>query len=217
MSKLRWWIAGGVTLLMGIIVGLALAVTNVSTAFVPADPRWAAVATQQHAASVRTPIVVGAAPTRTPTAVRTVPATVAPISASDATATPTATPTAAPTTTPTAAPTAASTAAPTSTSSPSPTVTPEAETIPVATVTTAEATPPPVAPTLPVGVLATVGVPMLNLRTGPGLDFPIIASLPRGTAITVLDGREVADSYFWVEVVVDGRRGWLLGEPVGVR
>ncbi|HEY8597103.1 MAG TPA: SH3 domain-containing protein [Thermomicrobiales bacterium] len=72
-------------------------------------------------------------------------------------------------------------------------------------------------PTRPAGVLATVGVPMLNLRTGPGLDFPIIASLPRGTVIALLGGREVADAYFWVEVAVDGRRGWLLGEPVGVR
>jgi hypothetical protein len=214
-KQLWWWIAVGATLLTVITVGLAFVVTKGAEAFVPADQRWAALATQQQAAFLRTPVVVGAAPTRTPTVVRTVPAPVALISTLEATATPTATST----TTPTATPTATMTATVPST----PTVTPEATTIPEATATreptvaATEAMPPAAEPTLPAGVLATVGVPILNLRTGPGLDFPIIASLPGGTAVALLGGREFADAYAWVEVAVDGRRGWLLGEPVGVR
>jgi hypothetical protein len=62
-----------------------------------------------------------------------------------------------------------------------------------------------------------VRVQSLNLRSGPGLRFPVLATLPRGTPVELTGGRQFADAYLWVEVVTaDGTRGWLLGEPIGV-
>jgi hypothetical protein len=191
MPKLMWWwIAGVATLLILTLVGLTFVVTSASEARVPADPHWAALATQQQAAFLRTRTAPEATRTEAPTARQTVAAL-----------TPTAI--AGPILPP-------SPAALTPTATLAPAVTPEPTPSP-------EPTNPPAEPTFPTGVLATVGVPVLNLRTGPGLNFPIIATLPRGTAVALLGGREFADAYVWVEVTVDGRRGWLLGEPVGVR
>jgi LysM repeat protein len=57
------------------------------------------------------------------------------------------------------------------------------------------------------GSAAAVNTGRLNVRTGPGVQFPAITSLPLNTQI-ILVGR--APSGTWVEVQIpDGRRGWV--------
>lgn len=52
-----------------------------------------------------------------------------------------------------------------------------------------------------VDVFVVVSGP-LNLRTGPGLGYRIIRSLPTGTQLEVIDTGGTADGYTWVEVYV---------------
>lgn len=57
------------------------------------------------------------------------------------------------------------------------------------------------------GSVAAVNTGRLNVRTGPGVQFPAITSLPLNTQV-ILVGR--APSSTWVEVQIpDGRRGWV--------
>jgi hypothetical protein len=194
------------------------------------DPRWAALATQQQLAflgpsatatvamAALSPPSRRAAPTPSPTATPTPPAT----------AMPTVTPAVAPT--PTVAPVATATAtavataltltapAPTPATAPMVVAGPADESIPEEPAPIATPPTPTSAPVLPALAVATVTAPALNLRAGPGLGFPVITSLTRGTTIELTGARQVADDYLWVEVVTAaGQRGWLLGGAVGVR
>ena len=51
----------------------------------------------------------------------------------------------------------------------------------------------------------------LNLRSGPGLDFEVIAKLNRDTLVTLLEGPKKADGYAWWRVqTADGATGWAV-------
>ncbi|RIK38772.1 MAG: hypothetical protein DCC55_20120 [Chloroflexi bacterium] len=71
-------------------------------------------------------------------------------------------------------------------------------------------TPPVTEPAAGVGGLATgtvVNANLLNVRSGPGLNFPVLATLPLGESV-VLEGRDTGG--FWLQVrLADGRLGWV--------
>lgn len=76
-----------------------------------------------------------------------------------------------------------------------------------------EPAPQPVPPSAPSAENREVAANGLNLRRGPGTGHAIVATLPRGTRLEVLD-RQGA----WLEVRAGARRGWLHGaftSPVG--
>lgn len=54
----------------------------------------------------------------------------------------------------------------------------------------------------------------LNLRTGPGLSYSIIAVLPYGTTMEIIDDGGTADGYDWVEVWVSSlnKTGFVASE-----
>lgn len=54
----------------------------------------------------------------------------------------------------------------------------------------------------------------LNLRSGPGLGYSILATLPVGTTMEVIDDAPVADGYDWVEVWVSSinKTGFVASE-----
>ncbi len=51
----------------------------------------------------------------------------------------------------------------------------------------------------------------LNMRTGPGLDYPIVKLFPYGTVFDTFytDEPVKADGYTWVRSVIEGNDGWL--------
>lgn len=65
-------------------------------------------------------------------------------------------------------------------------------------------------PAAGIGGLATGTVAntnLLNVRSGPGLNFPVLVVLPMGESV-VLEGRDTAG--FWLQVrLADGRLGWV--------
>jgi Flp pilus assembly protein CpaB len=83
-------------------------------------------------------------------------------------------------------------------------------------------TPTPTAlPPTPVPIVATVGQKGVNVRQGPGTEYPIIATQPAGDVLEPL-GRDEAGRWLFV-CCVDGARdgardesGWLLAELVAV-
>ncbi|MFN8516248.1 MAG: SH3 domain-containing protein [Thermomicrobiales bacterium] len=57
---------------------------------------------------------------------------------------------------------------------------------------------------------ATVVTSQLNLRTGPGFDYSVVARLNYGTTVELLGGKQTADGYTWAEVLTKGQqRGWV--------
>ena len=131
-----------------------------------------------------------------------------------ATGTPTATPTATPT------PSPAATSTPTA-PAPSPTPTPEASPAePEAAPPTPEPQPEPPAPPAPSppppparAFQATdrVGAPTpVNLRSGPGADYPTQGSLAPGTLLAATGESSQAGGFLWRRFLVeDGRTGWI--------
>lgn len=65
---------------------------------------------------------------------------------------------------------------------------------------------------LVVGQQATVfttGNTVLNVRSGPGLDFPRVVQLEPGTNVTLLEGPRKEDGYAWWRIrTADGQEGW---------
>ncbi len=51
-----------------------------------------------------------------------------------------------------------------------------------------------------------ITAPVLNVRTGPGLDFAVVTTVGQGTFVTVL-GRDA--SSLWIEILVGGAQGWV--------
>lgn len=131
----------------------------------------------------------------TPTATLTETPTESPSPTETATETPTATTT----------PTETATETPTVTRTPTATATPSASPSPTET---------PLLPVLPVEEERAVlgGAPRINVRSGPGITFDIIAVLNAGTDVTII-GQTPDGS--WKQVIIpDGRRGWIADQLV---
>lgn len=60
-------------------------------------------------------------------------------------------------------------------------------------------------------VVVTTGQ-SLNLRSGPGTSYSIVARLTNGTRMEVVGGPSPAADYTWWELVGQGVRGWAAGE-----
>lgn len=55
----------------------------------------------------------------------------------------------------------------------------------------------------------TTGGDRLNLRSGPGLNFDILAKLDKGILVTLVEGPRKADSYVWWRIRTEtGTEGW---------
>ena len=136
------------------------------------------------------------------------------ITALDPLVPPTHTPTPTTTNTPTPGPTptATSTSTATPTTVPSPTAT--APYLPTDTPTpTATATAEPTETPTPTPITAAVDLPYgLNLRAEPDAESELLAFLPVGTIIVVLDGREDLDGQTWQHVQFEEWSGWVLAE-----
>ena len=52
----------------------------------------------------------------------------------------------------------------------------------------------------------------LRLRTGPGVGYGVIATMPAGTICTVVSGPRAADGYSWYQLDTPYGRGWAAGE-----
>ncbi|HLI28262.1 MAG TPA: SH3 domain-containing protein [Chloroflexota bacterium] len=64
-------------------------------------------------------------------------------------------------------------------------------------------------PTLPPGGIEAVSGDLeLNVRAGPGLDQPIIGTLPPGVPVRVVGGPVLADGWVWCEHESAAGRGW---------
>lgn len=61
-------------------------------------------------------------------------------------------------------------------------------------------------------VRVTTGGQNLNLRSGPGINYEVIAKLTDGTLMTVVDGPRTADGYTWWELDGEPGRGWAVEE-----
>ncbi|MEW5988882.1 MAG: DUF389 domain-containing protein [Chloroflexota bacterium] len=133
-----------------------------------------------------------------------IPPTLTPTPTATNTGTPPPTPTFIPTTTPTPTPTHTPTPTPTHTPTPTPTDTPTP---------TPTHTPTPT----PTVVTAVVTYPYgLNLRAEPGVEGELLALLPEGTVVVLLDGREVVEGQTWQQVQVNGIVGWVLADYLTV-
>lgn len=65
----------------------------------------------------------------------------------------------------------------------------------------------PAPPPPPTGATGTVITGMLNVRTGPGVEFVAFTTISNGTRVTLL-GRDTSGT--WVKVILtDGRQGWV--------
>lgn len=77
--------------------------------------------------------------------------------------------------------------------------------IPVSSLTPITGTTPPTQP--PAGATGTVNTGALNVRTGPGVNYPAFTTIDYGTNVTLL-GRNANAT--WVKVILrDGRQGWV--------
>jgi uncharacterized protein YraI len=74
-------------------------------------------------------------------------------------------------------------------------------------------TAPPAAATVDIYV---VTVSTLRLRSGPGLNYSIVANLPKGTTMEIIDSGAVADGYTWVKVWVSSidKTGYVASEYI---
>lgn len=53
-----------------------------------------------------------------------------------------------------------------------------------------------------------VNSPILHLRTGPGLSYTIILTMPQGATVSVLDGPFTGDNFEWLKVSYNGTIGF---------
>ncbi len=70
------------------------------------------------------------------------------------------------------------------------------------------ASPEPASPAFAAGDVVSVVVPDGNLRSGPGLTFPVIAEMALGTLLTVVDGPTTHDGHTWYAVTGSYGDGW---------
>ena len=89
---------------------------------------------------------------------------------------------------------------------PTPSLTPTSSTTQSPPPTNLPSVTPTLSPTRP-PLIATVNTAALNLRTGPGTDYPVVQSYERGTVVTIL-GKESDEQWIKVETP-DGKVGWI--------
>jgi hypothetical protein len=89
-----------------------------------------------------------------------------------------------------------------------------ADPLPVLTSSNANGGPPPSVSFNEGDTLEVVDGP-LNLRSGPGLSYFIIATMPNGRNAITLQGPDVADGYHWYRIDTRDGRGWAAGEYLG--
>lgn len=104
-------------------------------------------------------------------------------------------------------------AAPTATSIPLDTPAPTAT--PTSIDPTATATPPPPTATPTSAAPQVVADSTVNIRSGPGLDYPVIGALPPNTPVP-LSGR-TADQSWWQIQLPGNQTGWVAGSVVEAR
>jgi hypothetical protein len=62
------------------------------------------------------------------------------------------------------------------------------------------------------------GGQVLRLRAGAGTSQPVLARLPVGTQVKLLEGTQAANGYTWWRVItLGGREGWVAGEELRVK
>lgn len=62
-------------------------------------------------------------------------------------------------------------------------------------------------------LIQTTGGNVLNVRGGPGRDFSVVARLPGGTRVSILEGPQDADGFRWWRIrTADGIEGWVVDE-----
>jgi hypothetical protein len=80
--------------------------------------------------------------------------------------------------------------------------------------------PTPEPPRLQIGaraVVVNIGESALRLRASPGLTARVIARIPAGREVVLLEGPVVADGYTWWRVAVGSQSGWCaVTTPDGV-
>ena len=197
----------GLVLVLCLLVGCGGDVTPET------DPVATQVAVMEAAAATLT--------AKAPTSTATPPATALPTVTFTATPTPTFVPTSIPLPSPTAPPPTATPVPPTTTLAP-PTATPAPP--------TATGPAPPVGPSL--GRFAVVRVAsndVLNVRSGPGVAYPIIDTIPyHGLDVEVHAGAREVEGRWWVPVQYEDVTGWVnskylarqagwVSEPVAAR
>jgi uncharacterized protein YgiM (DUF1202 family) len=62
------------------------------------------------------------------------------------------------------------------------------------------------------GDVVSVNTDAINLRTGPGTDFDVVAVMPNGTVLQILDGPTTTDGYTWYQVTSTAGVGWCADE-----
>ena len=114
---------------------------------------------------------------------------------------------------PTSTPQPTATPTPTNTAVPTPTVKP---TLPATFTPSPEIEPtlPPVSQSPTAVPLIIVGVPVLNVRQGPGTEYPVIGSIEQNGQYEVV-GRSYNGGW-WQFCCVAGEPGWVIGEAVTI-
>jgi HlyD family secretion protein len=104
---------------------------------------------------------------------------------------------------------------PSPTAEPPATVTPTATPAPVSAAGTPAAAPTPTATPTPASLQAEIIAGGLSVRSGPGIDDPVIATLVKGNSVPVL---EVDPEAGWLHVQLPGgeKTGWISGKPAYV-
>lgn len=74
------------------------------------------------------------------------------------------------------------------------------------------ATPTRVAPTSPPPAVAVVTANVLNVRSEPGLDGEIVATLVAGQTVQVVDGPTTVDGRAWYQIATAEITGWCAAE-----
>lgn len=140
---------------------------------------------------------------RFPSAIEFEPEESMPVVLVASTNTPTSTPTVMASTTP--LPTKTAVPEPTLTASAAPTILPTATLVPTYT-------PVPPTKTAVPPIIAVVNVDRLNVRSGPGVDYDLVATIDEGETVE-LTGRLINGSW-WQICCMLGESGWVIGEAV---
>lgn len=82
----------------------------------------------------------------------------------------------------------------------------------VAEILAGEVNPNPADPQFAAGDTVVTNSAGVNLRQGPGLEFPVIVRMSLGETLTIVDGPTTNDGYTWYEVRGSTRIGWTAAD-----